>query len=97
MFALKTGATYHIRQVLWQEDDLAKNLNLVSVSGDGTVAGWTVVKNVLVHTVRGAFLLSYHNIYMYLMKQCLFGKIYAPPCWLLYFLFGEDSDYSVRD
>ncbi len=32
-------------QVAWTEDDLAKNLNFFSISSDGRVTSWTIVKN----------------------------------------------------
>ncbi|XP_063813562.1 dynein axonemal intermediate chain 1 [Pseudophryne corroboree] len=37
-------------QVKWQKDDLDKNLNFFSVSSDGRVVSWTIIKNELVHT-----------------------------------------------
>lgn len=37
-------------QVSWQDDDLDKNLNFFSVSSDGRVTSWTLVKNELHHT-----------------------------------------------
>ncbi|XP_040276070.1 dynein intermediate chain 1, axonemal [Bufo bufo] len=37
-------------QVKWQKDDLDKNLNFFSVSSDGRVVSWTLIKNELVHT-----------------------------------------------
>ncbi|XP_075438618.1 dynein axonemal intermediate chain 1 isoform X2 [Ascaphus truei] len=37
-------------QVKWQKDDMDKNLNFFSVSSDGRVVSWTLVKNELVHT-----------------------------------------------
>ncbi|XP_053313961.1 dynein axonemal intermediate chain 1 isoform X2 [Spea bombifrons] len=36
-------------QVRWQKDDGDKNLNFFSVSSDGRVVSWTLVKNELVH------------------------------------------------
>ena len=35
------------RQVCWQEEDLAKNLNFFSISSDGRVTLWTMSKNEL--------------------------------------------------
>ncbi|KNC46958.1 dynein [Thecamonas trahens ATCC 50062] len=37
-------------QVQWQEDDLSKKHNFFSVSSDGRVTSWTMVKSDLVHT-----------------------------------------------
>ncbi|XP_075703714.1 dynein axonemal intermediate chain 1 [Rhinoderma darwinii] len=37
-------------KVKWQKDDLDKNLNFFSVSSDGRVVSWTLIKNELVHT-----------------------------------------------
>lgn len=37
-------------QVAWQPDNLDGNANFFSVSGDGRVTQWTLVKNELVHT-----------------------------------------------
>ncbi|XP_036595454.1 dynein intermediate chain 1, axonemal-like [Trichosurus vulpecula] len=37
-------------QVRWQKDDMDNNLNFFSVSSDGRVVSWTLVKNELVHT-----------------------------------------------
>ncbi|XP_069476179.1 dynein axonemal intermediate chain 1 [Ambystoma mexicanum] len=37
-------------QVKWQKDDMDNNLNFFSVSSDGRVVSWTLVKNELVHT-----------------------------------------------
>ncbi|POI35676.1 hypothetical protein CIB84_000572 [Bambusicola thoracicus] len=37
-------------QVKWQKDDMDNNLNFFSVSSDGRIVSWTVVKNELVHT-----------------------------------------------
>lgn len=38
-------------QVSWQKDDLDENLNFFSVSSDGRVIQWTLLKNELLHTV----------------------------------------------
>jgi dynein intermediate chain 1 len=38
-------------QVQWQKDDLDDNLNFCSISSDGRITQWTLVKNELVHTV----------------------------------------------
>lgn len=38
-------------QVKWQADDLDENANFFSVSSDGRVSQWTLLKNELVHTV----------------------------------------------
>ncbi|KAI4901488.1 hypothetical protein NFI96_012302 [Prochilodus magdalenae] len=47
----KTGKhTDPVWQVKWQEDDIANNHNFFSVSSDGRVASWTLVKNELVFT-----------------------------------------------
>ncbi|KAJ1094197.1 hypothetical protein NDU88_007275 [Pleurodeles waltl] len=47
----KTGKhTDPVWQVRWQKDDLDNNLNFFSVSSDGRVVSWTLVKNELVHT-----------------------------------------------
>eukprot|EP01137_Pigoraptor_chileana_P035580 Opistho-2@29840 len=46
----KTGKhTDPVWQVCWQEDDIDKNLNFYSVSSDGRVTSWTLVKNELHH------------------------------------------------
>lgn len=37
-------------QVAWQKDDLDNNLNFYSVSSDGRVTSWTLVKNELTYT-----------------------------------------------
>nr|KAJ3423062.1 cytoplasmic dynein with WD40 domain [Polyrhizophydium stewartii] len=37
-------------QVCWQKDDLDDNLNFFSVSSDGRVTQWTLLKNELLHT-----------------------------------------------
>jgi dynein intermediate chain 1 len=37
-------------QVKWQKDDLDGNMNFFSVSSDGRVVCWTIVKSELVHT-----------------------------------------------
>eukprot|EP00842_Homolaphlyctis_polyrhiza_P006701 jgi/Hompol1/7031/HPOL_002404-RA len=37
-------------QVCWQKDDLDDNLNFYSVSSDGRVTQWTLLKNELLHT-----------------------------------------------
>ncbi|XP_053556951.1 dynein axonemal intermediate chain 1 [Bombina bombina] len=37
-------------QVKWQKDDMDKNMNFFSVSSDGRVVSWTLVKNELIHT-----------------------------------------------
>uniref|UniRef100_A0A8C9EQQ5 Dynein axonemal intermediate chain 1 n=1 Tax=Pavo cristatus TaxID=9049 RepID=A0A8C9EQQ5_PAVCR len=36
--------------VKWQKDDMDNNLNFFSVSSDGRIVSWTLVKNELVHT-----------------------------------------------
>jgi dynein intermediate chain 1, axonemal len=36
-------------QVKWQQNDLDSNMNFFSVSADGRVTGWTLVKNDLMH------------------------------------------------
>ncbi len=38
-------------QVSWQKDDLDDNMNFFSVSSDGRITQWTLLKNELVHTV----------------------------------------------
>jgi dynein intermediate chain 1 len=38
-------------QVSWQRDDLDDNLNFNSVSSDGRVTQWTLLKNEMLHTV----------------------------------------------
>ncbi|KAJ1094213.1 hypothetical protein NDU88_007291 [Pleurodeles waltl] len=48
----KSSAGKHtdpVWQVRWQKDDLDNNLNFFSVSSDGRVVSWTLVKNELVH------------------------------------------------
>uniref|UniRef100_A0A803TB13 Dynein axonemal intermediate chain 1 n=1 Tax=Anolis carolinensis TaxID=28377 RepID=A0A803TB13_ANOCA len=37
-------------QVKWQKNDMDNNLNFFSVSSDGRIVSWTLVKNELVHT-----------------------------------------------
>ncbi|XP_011973421.1 dynein axonemal intermediate chain 1 isoform X3 [Ovis aries] len=37
-------------QVRWQKDDMDHNLNFFSVSSDGRIVSWTLVKSELVHT-----------------------------------------------
>ncbi|KAK7916026.1 hypothetical protein WMY93_011787 [Mugilogobius chulae] len=47
----KTGQhTDPVWQVQWQNDDMDNNHNFFSVSSDGRVVCWTLVKNELVHT-----------------------------------------------
>ncbi|XP_071844613.1 dynein intermediate chain 2, ciliary-like isoform X1 [Apostichopus japonicus] len=47
----KTGKhTDPVWQVAWQKDDLDNNLNFTSVSSDGRVVAWTLVKNELTFT-----------------------------------------------
>ncbi|XP_032232200.1 dynein intermediate chain 2, ciliary isoform X2 [Nematostella vectensis] len=47
----KTGKhTDPVWQVKWQKDDLDNNLNFFSVSSDGRVVQWTIVKSELSHT-----------------------------------------------
>ncbi|XP_015278344.1 PREDICTED: dynein intermediate chain 1, axonemal-like, partial [Gekko japonicus] len=36
--------------VKWQKDDMDHNMNFFSVSSDGRIVSWTLVKNELVHT-----------------------------------------------
>ena len=38
-------------QVSWQKDDLDDNMNFFSVSSDGRITQWTLLKNELVHSV----------------------------------------------
>lgn len=46
----KTGKhTDPVWQVKWQKDDLDNNLNFFSVSSDGRVVSWTLVKNELIY------------------------------------------------
>ncbi|NXW40209.1 DNAI1 protein, partial [Nyctiprogne leucopyga] len=42
--------TEPVWQVKWQKDDMENNLNFFSVSSDGRIVSWTLVKNELVHT-----------------------------------------------
>ena len=42
--------TDSVWQVSWQKDDLDDNLNFFSVSSDGRVTQWTLLKNELLHT-----------------------------------------------
>ncbi|NXX92416.1 DNAI1 protein, partial [Centropus bengalensis] len=37
-------------QVKWQNNDMCNNLNFFSVSSDGRIVSWTLIKNELVHT-----------------------------------------------
>ncbi|KAK2498005.1 hypothetical protein MC885_008279 [Smutsia gigantea] len=37
-------------QVKWQKDDMDNNLNFFSVSSDGRIVSWTLVKSELIHT-----------------------------------------------
>ena len=37
-------------QVVWQKDDLDDNMNFFSISSDGRVTQWTLLKNELVHS-----------------------------------------------
>ncbi|KAM9859940.1 dynein, axonemal, intermediate chain 1, paralog 2 [Aulostomus maculatus] len=47
----KTGMhTHPVWQVCWQNDDMDNNSNFYSVSSDGRVVSWTLVKNELVFT-----------------------------------------------
>ncbi|XP_072270091.1 dynein axonemal intermediate chain 1 [Pyxicephalus adspersus] len=51
MSSAKAGKhTDPVWQVKWQKDDLDKNLNFFSISSDGRVVSWTLIKNELVHT-----------------------------------------------
>ena len=40
-----------VHQVHWQEDDLSKNLNFYSLSSDGRLTSWTLVKNEMLYNV----------------------------------------------
>ncbi|NWS75968.1 DNAI1 protein, partial [Crotophaga sulcirostris] len=42
--------TEPVWQVKWQNDALCNNLNFFSVSSDGRIVSWTLIKNELVHT-----------------------------------------------
>ncbi|KFU86753.1 Dynein intermediate chain 1, axonemal, partial [Chaetura pelagica] len=42
--------TEPVWQVKWQKDDMDNHLNFFSVSSDGRIVSWTLVKNELVHT-----------------------------------------------
>ncbi|XP_071586234.1 dynein axonemal intermediate chain 1 isoform X2 [Heliangelus exortis] len=42
--------TEPVWQVKWQKNDMDNNLNFFSVSSDGRIVSWTLVKNELVHT-----------------------------------------------
>ncbi|NXS69329.1 DNAI1 protein, partial [Pandion haliaetus] len=42
--------TEPVWQVKWQKDDMDNNLNFFSVSSDGRIVSWTLIKNELVHT-----------------------------------------------
>uniref|UniRef100_A0A8C9A4L2 Dynein axonemal intermediate chain 1 n=1 Tax=Prolemur simus TaxID=1328070 RepID=A0A8C9A4L2_PROSS len=42
--------TEPVWQVKWQKDDMDQNLNFFSVSSDGRIVSWTIVKSELVHT-----------------------------------------------
>ncbi|KAI8806509.1 WD40-repeat-containing domain protein [Cladochytrium replicatum] len=42
--------TDSVWQICWQKDDLDENMNFSSVSSDGRVTQWTLVKNELVYT-----------------------------------------------
>ncbi|KAM6227454.1 dynein axonemal intermediate chain 1 isoform 1-T1 [Spheniscus humboldti] len=42
--------TEPVWQVKWQKDDMDNNLNFFSISSDGRIVSWTLVKNELVHT-----------------------------------------------
>ena len=48
-------------QVSWQKDDLDDNLNFFSISSDGRVTQWTLLKNALVHTVINLLLFFMQN------------------------------------
>ncbi|XP_014807923.1 PREDICTED: dynein intermediate chain 1, axonemal isoform X2 [Calidris pugnax] len=49
--SVKSGKhTEPVWQVKWQKDDIDNNLNFFSVSSDGRIVSWTLVKNELVHT-----------------------------------------------
>ncbi|KAM8961714.1 dynein axonemal intermediate chain 1 [Pelodytes ibericus] len=51
MSSAKCGKhTDPVWQVKWQKDDMDKNLNFFSVSSDGRIVSWTLVKNELIHT-----------------------------------------------
>lgn len=47
----KGNHTDPVWQVWWQEDDLDENLVFFSISSDGRIIQWTLLKNALVHTV----------------------------------------------
>ncbi|XP_051498697.1 dynein axonemal intermediate chain 1 [Apus apus] len=42
--------TEPVWQVKWQKDDMDNHLNFFSISSDGRIVSWTLVKNELVHT-----------------------------------------------
>ncbi|XP_059957340.1 dynein axonemal intermediate chain 1 [Mesoplodon densirostris] len=46
----KSKHTDPVWQVKWQKDDMDHNLNFFSVSSDGRIVSWTLVKSELVHT-----------------------------------------------
>ncbi|KAM6470912.1 dynein axonemal intermediate chain 1 isoform 2-T2 [Liasis olivaceus] len=48
--AMSGKHTDPVWQVKWQKDDMDNNLNFFSVSSDGRIVSWTLVKNELVHT-----------------------------------------------
>ncbi|NXS62389.1 DNAI1 protein, partial [Brachypteracias leptosomus] len=48
--AMSGKHTEPVWQVKWQKDDMDNNLNFFSVSSDGRIVSWTLVKNELVHT-----------------------------------------------
>ncbi|KAH6586463.1 hypothetical protein BASA50_000418 [Batrachochytrium salamandrivorans] len=53
IFKSTTKGGHHtdpVWQVCWQNDDLDDNLNFYSVSSDGRVMQWTLLKNELLHT-----------------------------------------------
>jgi dynein intermediate chain 1, axonemal len=44
------GRLVKLTQVCWQKDNLDDNLNFFSVSSDGRITQWTLLKNELLHT-----------------------------------------------
>lgn len=48
-------------QVKWQKDDLDGNLNFFSISADGRVVQWIIVKVYLLTFLMSLFLFSFHE------------------------------------
>lgn len=67
--SVKNGKhTDPVWEIRWQNEDLDEHLNLISISTDGRVSQWTLLKNEMVCTVSVDLYLSY-SILLYLTSS----------------------------